>query len=228
MFGFGAKKKPAPRLLDDAPVAAAEPVTPIGEIRTMPDRFLTRGRGFSSKRSGSRRWLMIIVIAVLILAILGAGGWLLQRMLRQSGEETNRNANVNTNAVANQNASNANSNVNTNTAREITDLGDTLLVKSELGEGYANYDESEVVETSAAIAEVTAQRAQKIFSLEEAGKSTLSLTMTVWEAPSAEEGQKIFDFQRTRRSNQVEAGQGEFLNRTTPAGEQSFYFQNLA
>lgn len=229
MFGLGKKKTPAAGMPIDEPRAPA-PVEPVAEIRTMPDRFLTRAGGFSGKNGSSRRWLVIVVVTIVVLGLLGLGGWLLQRMMRQNDPLTNSNANANlnanTNVPANSNT-NANTNVNTNTGREISTLIDTLLIKSELGGGYAEYDESDPVETSAAIAEVTAQRAQKIFSLEESGKSTLSATMTVWEAPSSADGKRIYDFQNTRRTSQVDAGQGEFLNRTTPTGDHSFYFQNL-
>ncbi len=94
-------------------VVGASPDQTSSDLHTMPDRFFAP----EPSKGGIGKGLKTTLIVVVVVAVLGAGGFFAYQQLLKSRGNGNENAVVNTNTAANANVranANANANVNAN------------------------------------------------------------------------------------------------------------------
>ena len=201
-------------------------ITPVAEIRVMPERFMT---SHETKQSGRGHWWIYLIVAVVAMVLIGIGILLMNRIVNKNNNNGPVNQTTN-NASNNDNTNNGNTNQNVNSTNDntnstiaIKELVDTLLHKADLGESYVNYEELEATTDTATIANVALVRAQRIFTFEDT-KDSVSITVKVLEAPSQTAANSTYQAENNRLKQSVGNQAGRFVKATT-VGDQSLLYE---
>ncbi len=197
----------------------------VGQIRTMPDKFLSHHRAAGGKKDN---WLIYIIVLVVVGILIVAAIFLFNRIVDSNSvtNNENQNATANTNENTNANANtNGNSNANTNSAVTIEELSDVLLLLDDLGDAYSDYDESDAEVDQAVISNIDTDRAQKWFTYEEVDGDNIAIAVITQEAASNSDAVAVYEINREKRDKMVERGEGEFQSHSQ-VGEDSFLFVN--
>ncbi|MDD5567418.1 MAG: hypothetical protein PHH01_04460 [Patescibacteria group bacterium] len=224
MFGLGKKKtKTKDEATDKSPLAnpLIEAEVKTEEIRTMPDKFLTR-HGRDGKKD---HWLIYIIILVVVALLILAAIFLFNRIIKTNDNTNTVNQNANT---ANQNTNTVNQNANTNANTNLEkyeELTDVLLNKADLGQAYEKYQESDASLDSTTESEVAVDLARKYITYEETDKNNIIITVSAYETNSASDALAVFEAKKEEKNQLVKQDEGDFNNHDA-VGDDSYLYVN--
>ncbi|MBU0707179.1 hypothetical protein KKG41_02295 [Patescibacteria group bacterium] len=249
MFNFKNKKEEKPKKEEpflDAEVDIEKEENVIqadvqeDQIRTMPSKFLTNHKGGQGSKKDN--WTLYIILLVVFIVLIAGAILLFNRIIKTDDsdvvENQNTNENVNQVNTGNENI-NENTNLNTNTGT-VDSLAETLISKSDLGNEYEDYEESDTETDVLTLSSIEADRVRKVFTYEVADKDNISIEVVVLESDSTTNSLAIYEINREKRNRQISALEGEFqdhdkigsdsylyLDSDISVIEQSFYWKYL-
>lgn len=224
MLGLGKKKKKEPVKEDDKNQETAEDIkssVPVGDIRTMPSKFITHHRSGGGKKDN---WLIYIIILIVVAVLIVAAIFLFNRIIESNDNTSNSNSNTSQiNNTVNNNNENANVNINTNAA--IEELVDVMITQQDLGEAYADYEESETKKEKYSVSNIDTDRISKYFVRQVPEADNISINIIVDEAANNSDALALYQIDKDNRQKLVDGGSGEFRNHST-IGSESYQFVN--